>query len=160
MKGCAVFAPLFAALTVAAILGSGLMAGLFFAFSTAVMAALARLPEGQGAAAMNAVNIVILNPVFLAVFMGTALVSLALGARAVLGWSQPGSAWLLAGSLFYLVGIFGVTAVFNVPLNDALAAAPGDAQAWSRYLAEWVPWNNVRTLAGLAALACFAMVRQ
>ena len=160
MKERAMLVPLFAALTLAAILGSGLMAGLFFAFSTAVMAALARLPEGQGAAAMNAVNVVILNPVFLTVFMGMTVVALALGARAVFGWSQPGSAWLLAGSLFYVVGIFGVTAAFNVPLNDALAAAPGDAQVWSRYLAEWVPWNHVRTLAGLAALACFAMARQ
>lgn len=153
-------APLFAALTLAAVLGSGLMAGLFFAFSTAVMAALARLPYEQGAAAMNAVNAAILNPAFLTVFMGMALVSLALAVKAVAGWSQPGSAWLLAGSLVYLVGIFGVTAAVNVPLNDALAAAPaGDAQVWSRYLAEWVPWNHVRTLAGLAALACFAMAR-
>ena len=154
------FAPLSAALTLAAILGSGLMAGLFFAFSTAVMGALARLPEGQGAAAMNAVNVVIVNPVFLTVFMGMTVVALALGARAVLGWSQPESAWLLAGSVCYLVGIFGVTAAFNVPLNDALAAAPGDAQVWSHYLAAWVPWNHVRTLAGLAALACFTMARQ
>jgi uncharacterized membrane protein len=151
----------FPLLTLLALLGSGLMAGLFFAFSTAVMAALARLPEEQGAAAMNAVNVVILNPVFLTVFMGTALICAVLAVRAVIGWSQPGSAWLLAGSLFYLVGIFGVTVVFNVPLNDALAAAgpAGEARMWSRYLAEWVPWNHVRTLAGLGALLCFALAR-
>ena len=39
-------APFFFALTFLALLGSGLMAGLFFAFSTSVMAALARLPAG------------------------------------------------------------------------------------------------------------------
>lgn len=150
---------IFSALTFAAFLGSGLMAGLFFAFSTAVMAALARLPAGQGATAMNAINLVIQNPVFLAVFMGTALVCAALAVKAVLGWSQPGSLWLLAGSLFYLVGIFGITVVFNVPLNDALAAVdPASSEGtalWTRYLDEWVFWNHVRTVSGIVSLASF-----
>lgn len=152
-------APIFPALTLAAVLGSGLMAGLFFAFSTAVMAALARLPAGQGAAAMNAINAVIQNPVFLAVFMGATLVCAIFAFKAVFGWSQPGSLWLLAGSLLYLVGIFGVTVVFNVPLNDALAAvdpSSGEGAAlWTRYLGEWVFWNHVRTVCGIASLASF-----
>lgn len=154
-------APLFAALTLVAIVGSGLMAGLFFAFSTAVMAALARLPAAQGLEAMNAINVVIVNPVFLTVFMGMALVALALGAKALLGWSQPGATWLLAGSLFYLIGIFAVTVAFNVPLNDALAAAgpTGAAGAWSGFLAAWVPWNHVRTFSGIGALLCYALAR-
>ncbi|KQZ14847.1 hypothetical protein ASD44_12825 [Mesorhizobium sp. Root554] len=150
---------IFSALTLAAILGSGLMAGLFFAFSTAVMAALARLPAGQGATAMNAINMVIQNPVFLAVFMGTALVCAALAVKAVLGWSQPGSLWLLAGGLFYLVGIFGITVVFNVPLNDVLAAVdPASSEGtalWTRYLDEWVFWNHARTVGGIVSLASF-----
>lgn len=150
---------IFSALTLAAILGSGLMAGLFFAFSTAVMAALARLPAGQGATAMNTINVVIQNPVFLAVFMGTALVCAALAVKAVLGWSQPGSLWLLAGGLFYLVGIFGITVVFNVPLNDALAAVdPASSEGtalWTRYLDEWVFWNHARTVSGIVSLASF-----
>lgn len=154
-------APLFPALTFLAAMGSGLMAGLFFAFSTSVMAALARLPAESGAAAMNSINVAILNPPFLSVFMGTALLCAILTVRAFLNWSEPGSAWLMAGSLFYLVGIFLVTVIFSVPLNDALAAvAPGTAEGaalWTRYLAEWVPWNHVRTLSGAAALASFIM---
>ena len=63
-------------LTFAAALGAGLMAGLFFAFSTCVMTALGRQPAPCGIAAMQAVNEVILNPVFLLVFMGTPAVSL------------------------------------------------------------------------------------
>jgi hypothetical protein len=70
-------------------------------------------------------------------------------------------AWLLAGSLFYLVGIIAVTIIFNVPLNDALAAAGADtpegAALWTRYLTEWTAWNHVRTVSGIAALACFIM---
>jgi uncharacterized membrane protein len=137
------------------------MAGLFFAFSTAVMTALARLPAAQGLEAMNAINVVIVNPVFLTVFMGMALVALVLGAKALLGWGQPGAVWLLAGSLLYLIGIFAVTVAFNVPLNDALAAAgpTGAAGAWSGFLADWVPWNHVRTVSGIGALLCYALAR-
>ncbi len=154
-------APLFIALTFAAALGSGIMAGLFFVFSTTIMAALARLPAGDGAAAMNAINVVILNPLFLTVFMGTALICAILAVKAIIGWSEAGSAWLLAGSLLYIAGILLVTMIFNVPLNDALAAVGPEttegANIWTRYLAEWVPWNHVRTVSGIASLACFIM---
>jgi uncharacterized membrane protein len=43
-------------LTLFAALGCGLVAGVFFAFSTFVMKALARLPAEQGIAAMQAIN--------------------------------------------------------------------------------------------------------
>ena len=109
-------------LTFVAALGSGLMAGLFFAFSNSVMGALARLPEAEGIAAMNSINVVILNPLFLTVFLGTAAVCVIAAAMALFQWNAAGSVWLLAGSLFYLAGIIVVTMAFNVPLNDALAA--------------------------------------
>jgi uncharacterized membrane protein len=64
---------------------------------------------------------------------------------------------MLAGSLLYLVGTFGVTVVGNVPLNDALAALDpadaGSASAWASYQARWMAWNHVRTFAALAATA-------
>ena len=50
---------------------------------------------------------------------------------------------------------------FNVPLNDALAAvapsSPEGAALWTRYLAEWLPWNHVRTFANIAALIAFIL---
>jgi len=148
-----------AAATFLAALGSGLMAGLFFVFSAFMMSALARLGAPQGIAAMQSVNVTILNPLFLTVFMGTALLSLITGIAAIWNWSAEGSGWLLAGSLLYLIGIIVVTMVFNVPLNDALASvdpASGEGAAlWARYLDVWVKWNHVRTVAGVGALACF-----
>ena len=61
----------------------------------------------------------------------------------------------LAGALTYLAGVIGVTMVFNVPLNNAVAAAdPASADAakfWSHYLRRWTAWNHVRTIAGIAA---------
>jgi uncharacterized membrane protein len=78
------------ALAFAAVIGSGLMAGLFFVFSVCVMQALSRLPPEEGIAAMNAINVVIQNPLFLTAFMGTALLGLVLVVTAFL-WGGEGS---------------------------------------------------------------------
>jgi len=150
--------PLIPALAFVAAIGSGLMAGLFFIFSVCIMQALSRLPPEQGIAAMNAINVVIQNPIFLSAFMGTALIGLALVVMAVLSGGE--GRWLLAaGGIAYVVGVLLVTIIFNVPMNDALAAAaPGQAAAdlWQqRYLTDWVWWNHVRTVASIGSLALF-----
>ena len=149
------------ALALGAGLGSGLVAGVFFAFSAFVMRAFARLPAGEGIAAMQSVNVAVLNPVFFTAFLGTAAASLAAVAAAWMRWGAPGSAWLLAGGVLYLLGCFGVTAAFNVPRNEILAAvAPGDPageRVWADYLSSWTAWNHVRTAASLAAAAAFTM---
>ncbi|AMS40367.1 anthrone oxygenase family protein [Aminobacter aminovorans] len=154
-------APVFTALVFAAMLGTGIAAGLFFIFSNTIMASFARLPAAQGIAAMQQINVTIINPLFMLVFMGLVVLSLVLGAKAIFGWAEAGSAWLLAGSVAYLVGCFLVTMVFNVPLNDALAAVdPASAEGvaiWARYLNEWLPWNHARTVACVVSLASFAM---
>ena len=108
-------------LTLVSALGCGLIAGVFFGFSAFVMRALARLPAAQGIAAMQSINIVVINPLFMAVFLGTAATCALLIVPATRMWNGPGAAYLLAGSLLYLVGTVLVTMVFNVPRNDALA---------------------------------------
>ena len=140
-------------------LGSGMVAGVFFAFSAFIMAGLARLPAPQGIAAMQSINITVINPVFMAVFLGTAVLSAAMIVLALLNWSDPRAVKLLAGGLLYLIGAIGVTLACNVPLNNALAAATPDsaeaANLWARYLSVWTTWNHVRGLAALAAAAMF-----
>ncbi|AFL53119.1 putative transmembrane protein [Sinorhizobium fredii USDA 257] len=156
---CRVMIAFVPALAFAAVVGSGLMAGLFFVFSVCVMQALSRLPPEEGIAAMNAINVVIQNPLFLAAFMGTALLGLALIVAAFV-WGGEGSYLLAAGGLAYIVGTLMVTIVFNVPLNDALAAARGEAavEIWQqRYLTDWVWWNHVRTIASIGALALLVL---
>jgi uncharacterized membrane protein len=96
--------PYLLALSVLAAVGSGLVAGLLFAFSTAVMTSLARLPAEHGMRAMQHINLVILNPLFLVAFTGTALLSALLLAGALLSWKAPASIWLLAGAAAYLIG--------------------------------------------------------
>lgn len=148
-------------LAFAAALGSGLMAGLFFVFSVCVMTALGRLPAAQGIAAMQSINSAILNPLFFAVFFGTAVLSLVLIVLSLVEWNDPGAVWRFGGGTLYLVGIILVTMVRNVPLNNRLAAvdpdSTGGASLWSRYLSVWTTWNHVRTLASLAAMAAFVL---
>jgi len=151
---------LFTAVFVAA-LGSGLIAGVFFAFSAFVMKALARLPAAHGIAAMQSINIVVINPVFLSVFLGTAVLCVALAVTSLVLWHRQGAAYQLAGALLYFVGTYLVTMRFNVPRNNALAAVSPEsadgAALWTRYVAEWTTWNHVRTAAALAAMAMLIM---
>ena len=143
------------ALTFVAALGCGLVAGIFFAFSAFVMKALARLPPGQGIAAMQSINVAVLNPWFMAAFMGTAVACVLALIAALLRWHEPGAVYLFAGSTLYLVGCLLVTIVFNVPRNEALAlvvpATPDGASLWAGYVSSWTAWNHVRTAASLAA---------
>jgi uncharacterized membrane protein len=145
-------------------LGAGLVAGVFFAFSSFVMKALAQLPAEQGVAAMQRINVVVLNPAFLGVFVGTAAIAGLCAAGALFSWGTPGSALLLVAAGLYLVGCFGVTAAFNVPRNERLArleAGTAEAAAyWPVYCRVWLAWNHVRTAASAAAaaLAMFSLV--
>ena len=133
------------------------MGGVYFAFSTFVMKALSQLPTEQGVAAMQRINVVVLNPAFLGLFMGTALIAAICGVGVVLSWSPMRSALLLAAGVLYLAGRFGVTVAFNVPRNEYLARLqPGSPEAteyWQVYLKEWVFWNHVRTVASTASAA-------
>jgi uncharacterized membrane protein len=144
-------------LTILAALGSGLIAGVFFAFSTSIMKALGRLPSAEGVAAMQSINVVIINPAFLGVFLGTGLACLILSVVSLLRWQPPGSAYLLAGALLYLIGSLLVTMVLNVPMNNALAAEPpaDSLDLWTNYLTNWTFWNHIRTAASLASMAAF-----
>ena len=148
-------------LTLCAALGCGLIAGAFFAFSSFVMKAFAQLPPGEGMAAMQSVNVAVLNPVFLGVFVGTAAACAVAVVASWLRWNEPGAGYLLAGGLLDLFGTFLVTMAFNVPRNEALAAVtqadPQAALLWASYLSTWTAWNHVRTVAALAAAASFTI---
>jgi uncharacterized membrane protein len=138
-------------------LGCGVMGGVFFVFSVAVMQALARLPAAQGIAAMQSINAAVLNPLFLGVLFGTGALSVVLAVVALMMWPYPGIGWVLAGALLYVVGCIGVTMARNVPRNRALAAVAAEsadgAAVWTRYVAEWTAWNHVRAAACVAAAA-------
>jgi uncharacterized membrane protein len=148
-------------LTVVGLLGTALVAGVFFAFSSFVMPALERMPAAQGMAAMQSINLTAVRAAFMTAMFGTALVCVALLVFAIRGWGQPYALPTLLGSVLYLVGAIALTIVFHVPLNDALAAldpnAPSSAPVWSDYLRRWDAGNQVRWIVPLAGSACYAI---
>ncbi|WP_199433227.1 anthrone oxygenase family protein [Qaidamihabitans albus] len=146
-------------LTLLAALGSALVAGVLFAFSSFVMRAFTRLPAAQGIAAMQSVNRTVLTPSFLVLFAGTGVLCAVLAVWTLVRWPGVSAIWLLAGCVLYAFGTFVLTGAVHVPRNNALDAvdprsAAGEA-AWGRYVPGWTAWNHVRTLAALAASASF-----
>jgi uncharacterized membrane protein len=152
-------------LTVLTAVGCGLMGGILFAFSNFVMTALSLQPAASGIRTMQDINIQIVNPVFLAIFIGTPVATALLAALAIRNFSQPGAKFLLFGSVLYLVGTLAVTMAFNIPLNNQLAIQDPlsvDASGfWIQYVAKWIRWNHVRTIASLSAAALLTLaIRQ
>ena len=143
-----------------ALLGAALIAGVFFAFSSFVMTALAKRPSSEGIAAMQSINVVVLNPSFLGAFMGTALLSAVVIVLSVMAWGTA-SPWSVAGASVYIVGTFLVTGLGNVPLNNELAAVDasqsGAVPVWERYLARWTRLNTIRTVAAIASVFLFTV---
>jgi uncharacterized membrane protein len=123
------------------------------------MTAFARIGQAEGIAAMNSINVEIVRSLFMPFFLGTTLTSAVLAVIGFLRWGEAGATAMLAGGVIYVLGMFIVTMIFNVPLNDALAAvqpsSSGAASVWARYLSDWTMWNHVRTIASTAACALF-----
>jgi uncharacterized membrane protein len=146
---------------IGATIATGLMAGLFFAFASAVMPALRGTDNRAFVDVMQRINVAIINPVFMTVFLGGLVIT---GAAAIAHWRGDGRdalPWIIAGLVLYVV-MFLVTVAFNVPLNDKLEAA-GDVghitdlgAVRHQFEGTWVAWNIVRALANVAAFACLA----
>jgi uncharacterized membrane protein len=146
----------FVVTTGAAAVGAGLVGGVFFAFSTFVMPALARLTPDRGADAMRSINIAVITPPFLAAFVGTAVLAVAAAVLGARDLGEASGALALGGALAYLAGVLAVTAGYNVPRNDRLAALADHAQIaayWSTYQQQWTRANHVRTFSGILAAA-------
>lgn len=149
-------------LTVAAIGGSGAMAGLFLSFSTFTMSGIRRLPAVQGLQAMQSINrSAERSPLLLLGLFGTGAVCVVLGVAAARDLDAPASVLQLVASGLYAVGVVGMTVAFHVPRNDALAAldpgSPGALEAWRDYARTWTAGNHVRTLAPLAATVLYTL---
>jgi uncharacterized membrane protein len=118
--------------TVVAAVAAGLVSGVMLAFSTSVMPALRRRPAAEGVAAMQTMNSAILNPLFGALFGGSALLCAALAITAPFTTDESHALWRGLGAALYVPGTIGL---------------------WQRYLRQWTAWNHARTLAGTTASA-------
>lgn len=136
-----------------AALGSGLMAGVYFAFSAFIMKAFDKIETAQSIAAMNAINDAILRSLFMPVFFGSSIISAILIIVAIIQWGEADSGLILIAGLSYFLGMFICTVVFNVPLNKLLAEVNRDTtgaqKVWSQYLKNWTKWNHLRTVSSM-----------
>lgn len=150
-------------LTILAIVANGLVAGVFFAFSTFVMNGLARAPAPAGIAAMQGINLAAPTPLFMLALFGAALLGAALGVVAIIEWGTAAATYALIGAIASLVPMV-LTGTYHVPRNNALAAldpvGAGAADHWSWYLREWTTWNHARTLGALVAAVMFTVSLQ
>ncbi len=141
-----------------AILAYALVGGVFLAFSDFIMRSLSLTGGVGGVDAMQVINREVFRWVFMALFLGMAAVSLVISGYAAISLSGPAGTLILLSGLVYLFGCFGVTVLFNVPMNEALAgmdlAAEATQSYWTgTYLPRWTFWNSVRTIAcGLSAM--------
>ena len=137
-----------------ATLTTGLMAGIFFAFSNSVMPGLGKLPDVHILGGMQSINRVIQNPLFfLCFFVPVLLMPLA----GYLHYSKPVSPafmFIMAAFLVYLLGGFILTIAGNVPLNNALDAfniEGASIEEMSRqraaYESRWLMLNHIRAVA-------------
>ncbi len=151
----------YAVLTALGGLGTGLVAGVFCAFSTFVMRGLAALPPARGVAAMQAVNVAAVRPPFMAVFLGTTLLSAVLTVATLVTWPDEGAVASVVGGVLFLCGSFGLTVVANIPRNERLARLDaGGAEAaayWPEYVRGWTRWNHVRALASAGAALAYLL---
>jgi uncharacterized membrane protein len=143
-------------------ISTGLIAGLFYAYSCSVNPGLGKL-SGEGyLAAMQSINREILNPVFFASFMGT-LIFLPVSTWMQYRAGVSTTFWLLlAATLLYAIGTFGVTMFGNVPLNDALdkfSLQGASGEEITRHRAQFeIPWNRLHTVRTVASVAALALV--
>ena len=146
-------------LTFAGALGAGLVAGVFYAFSSFVMPGLRRITPAEGLRAMQSINVTAVMPAFMAGFMGTTALSVVLVAWGLVDWGDSHAGWLLAGGLLYLIGSFALTASYQVPRNNALneldSASTDSHERWRAYDRAWTAGNHVRALAAAGAMACY-----
>ena len=128
---------------------TGLMAGIYFAFSVFVMQSLAQIPAYEGTRAMNAINTVIVKTAFLPLFFISSIAHLGL-VILVLATEVENAVLLGSAGLVYVLGMFFTTLVGNVPLNNRLAryteVSEKQTDVWNDYLQRWVRLNHIRTI--------------
>jgi len=154
-------ADLMICLCAAAVVGSGLVAGVFLSFSDFVMKALASAQTASGIEAMQLINRRVYGSVFLSLLMGAGALCLGLMIGAVLLPLGAAGKWIMAGGLSYLLGVLLVTMICNVPMNKRLdrmsARAGASATFWAWYANRWTQWNHLRSAAAAGSTVCFLL---
>ncbi|WP_216215925.1 anthrone oxygenase family protein [Amycolatopsis aidingensis] len=136
-------------LAIIAVIGSGLVAGVFYAVAASVLPALMKLPAGRYVEmhrelgkGYHPMMPLIVNG---AMFADIGLIFLAPGQAARL---------LFLAAAVLLVGVQGVSHLANVPINRRLVAVDPNAipAGWRDPRPQWRGWHRLRTTLALLAV--------
>ncbi len=137
---------------------TGIMAGIYFAFSVFIMKSLAELPAIHAAQTMNKINTVIIKSLFLPMFIGTTVTHAGLLVWSLINWQGEPSLWVVIAAITLVLGMFVVTVIGNVPLNNQLQQSVDTdsklVETWQLYLKQWTRFNHLRTISCISAFFC------
>jgi len=138
---------------------TAIIAGVFMAFSDFVMRSLSAATPAAGIQSMQLINRKVYGSVFLVLLLGMAPVSAAIAAYAYTQLTGAAALWLFSGGMIYVLGVFVVTIVRNVPMNKRLDLMAHDTRSateyWAIYSMSWTRWNHLRTLASGCSAICY-----
>jgi len=144
-----------------------LVAGFLFAFAVVVMPGIGNLGDGEYLRAFQVMDRVIQNnqPVFILVWMGSAIALLASAALGIGRLDGTGRVLIIAAVLVYLLGVQLPTFTINVPLNNTVQTLEIDGMeetareaAREDFESRWNYWNSIRTV--LASLVSVLLIVQ
>jgi uncharacterized membrane protein len=155
------------ALTLFSAMACALVSGVFLAFSDFVMRALRKAMPAAGIEVMQIINREVFSTAFMILLVGMSILSPAGAAFAYFEMSGLAAFHIVWAGSIYFVGVFGVTLLFHVPMNQRLdrqTHSSAEAQTyWQvQFYPRWTLWNHVRTIAAGAAaigyfLACISL---
>ena len=142
------------------VIACGLVAGVFLTFSDFVMKSLDGAEPAAGIEVMQVINRKVFRSLFMVLLLGMSALSPFLIAYAHFRVAGSASTLIMAGGAIYLAGVFAVSLIFNVPMNNRLEAmdySGGEAAAyWTKtYFPCWSFWNYVRAISSGGAASCY-----
>ena len=142
------------------IVATAVVSGVFLAFSDFIMRSLGRSEITAGVEVMQVINREVFRTVFMVLLIGMSFLSLVLVGYAYLWVNSAVAIYVIPGGVIYFVGVFLVSLVFNIPMNNALEARDyreiEAATYWvETYLPRWTFWNYVRAISAAVSSACF-----
>jgi uncharacterized membrane protein len=143
----------------AAIVATGLAAGVFYTFQISIVSALKEVDDDAYVATFQAINRRIQNAGFLVTFLGAPLLIVA---ALVAWWGEDGATavWIGAGLALQIASL-AVTIGGNIPLNNALDRAgtvSGPNATATRFAFEgrWNRLHAIRTIASIGSFVALA----
>ena len=140
---------------------SALVAGIFLAFSDFVMRALLLAKAEGGIESMQHINKTVIRSFFIITFLALAPATSILAIYAWFKLSGSGQSLIITAAVTYLVTVFCVTLLFNIPMNERLAAIPYKSTKaesyWTVYGRIWTLWNHLRTAGSAATAICLLL---